>query len=340
MRPAIRSTAGAMRCCTSPSIPKLPRPPSRPSHPIRRNSAVDAITLQFSEPIVGLDLADLSLTRNGGDNLLTGAGTLGTTDNRTWTLGGLAGLTGVDGAYALTLIAANSGITDAAGNPLAGPASDTWLMDSRLQLIQGQPGDDRVRLVLSAIDPTKVDVYLVDSDPTPSYSVTLADVSQWYVLGAEGNDKLTVDFSHGSPLPPGGLLYDGGGQVAGNTLAIVGTAGNDTVTVTPSQVLVAGMPPITYLNNQLFRFSLGSGADSLIVSGADRGLAARTPSPTAPGSTSTAVRWISRAGPKPWALGLSGGSVIEGTLIAASYTVHSGTIMRQPGRAGRADQEH
>ena len=39
---------------------------------------------------------------------------------------------------------------------------------------------------------------------------------------------LGVDFSNGNPLPAGGISFDGGGGT--NTLAIIGTAGNDTLT--------------------------------------------------------------------------------------------------------------
>ena len=41
--------------------------------PDPRNGAVGTITIVFSEPVTGFDLADLTLTRNGGANLLTGA---------------------------------------------------------------------------------------------------------------------------------------------------------------------------------------------------------------------------------------------------------------------------
>jgi len=42
------------------------------------------------------------------------------------------GLTGKAGSYVLTLSAAGSGITDLAGNPLAGNASDDWVTNSTI----------------------------------------------------------------------------------------------------------------------------------------------------------------------------------------------------------------
>ena len=55
-----------------------------------------------------------------------GAETLSTGDSIHWTLGGLSGLTSTMGTYVLTLMAPGSGITDAAGNPLATDARDQW----------------------------------------------------------------------------------------------------------------------------------------------------------------------------------------------------------------------
>jgi hypothetical protein len=96
--------------------------------PDPRAGAAGEIIIAFSERISGLDMADLRLTRttDATANVPLGAATLRTTDNVTWTLGNLAGLTGSSGIYELTLIAANSGITDQAGNRLAGDAADKW----------------------------------------------------------------------------------------------------------------------------------------------------------------------------------------------------------------------
>ena len=94
--------------------------------PDPRATAVASIDIVFDEPVTGLDLGDLSLTRDAGANLLTGTEPLDTTDNITWTLGGLDSLTTLEGAYALTLTAGDSGVADLAGNPLAADAADAW----------------------------------------------------------------------------------------------------------------------------------------------------------------------------------------------------------------------
>jgi hypothetical protein len=95
--------------------------------PDPRTEPVDTITVRFSEAVTGFGISDLRLTRDGlPANLLTAAQTLASADDVTFTLGNLAALTATPGSYTLTLVAANSGITDAAGNPLAGDASDAW----------------------------------------------------------------------------------------------------------------------------------------------------------------------------------------------------------------------
>ena len=73
----------------------------------------------------GFDPADLALTCDGAPVSLSGA-TLTTSNNVTWTLGNLSGLTSPTGTYVLTLTAAGSGIADPIGNPLATGDSDTF----------------------------------------------------------------------------------------------------------------------------------------------------------------------------------------------------------------------
>ena len=96
--------------------------------PDPRSTSVDSIEIVFSEEVTGFDLGDLILdkTLDAAGNLLTGAETLTTADDVTFTLGGLSGITTADGMYTLWVMAAGSGIADLAGNALASDASDQW----------------------------------------------------------------------------------------------------------------------------------------------------------------------------------------------------------------------
>jgi hypothetical protein len=105
-----------------------------PVAPNVRLTSVGSVTIQFSGPVVGFDLADLQLTRDSLSVPLSGA-TLTTTDQQTWTLGNLADITSSIGAYQLTLAASGSGIADVAGNALAAGAITTW------QTVTPIPGD-------------------------------------------------------------------------------------------------------------------------------------------------------------------------------------------------------
>jgi hypothetical protein len=101
--------------------------------PNPRNSAVDALALTFSEPVSGLDLGDLQLTRDGqivelAGNLLEGSGS-------TYSLL-LGGSTAIAGEYVLTLRAAASAVVDAAGNLLAADAVANWTVDTTAPLGQ------------------------------------------------------------------------------------------------------------------------------------------------------------------------------------------------------------
>jgi hypothetical protein len=93
-------------------------------------TAVNQLSIVFSEFVSGLTVSSLKLSLNGGPNLLTSSQTLVTADGITWTLGNLAGLTTGIGSYALTLTASGSGVTDRAGNPLVTNAIASWQMQT------------------------------------------------------------------------------------------------------------------------------------------------------------------------------------------------------------------
>ena len=93
--------------------------------PDPRHAPVDTMTIVFSEPVTGFDLSDLMLHGPGGEDVLTASQTLTTTDNVTWTLGNLAGITAAPGTYMLMFLP-QSGIRDAAGNAMTALPEDSW----------------------------------------------------------------------------------------------------------------------------------------------------------------------------------------------------------------------
>jgi large repetitive protein len=101
-----------------------------PISPNPRNTAVPSIQIVFNKAVTGFDLSDLTLKLNNGANLLTGAQTLSSSDNITWTLGNLTGITGAEGTYVLKLTAAGSNIKDSTNTSLNSDASGSWVMDT------------------------------------------------------------------------------------------------------------------------------------------------------------------------------------------------------------------
>ena len=98
--------------------------------PDPRTTAVASITITFSEPVTGFDKTDLTLTRDGGANLIGASHTLTSGDGgRTWVLGGLTTQTGAAGTYTLTLAAGGTGIIDFGGNAPASGATEQWAVD-------------------------------------------------------------------------------------------------------------------------------------------------------------------------------------------------------------------
>lgn len=114
---------GSLTVTVDVTVPRVDIVDVRPDP---RNGGLAQVQIFFSEAVSGFDLSDLTLTRDGGPNLLTAAQTLTTTNNIVWTLGNVPALTGPSGTYALTLSAAGSGIVDRVGIPLAVGDADSW----------------------------------------------------------------------------------------------------------------------------------------------------------------------------------------------------------------------
>jgi rhamnogalacturonan endolyase len=99
---------------------------------------------------------------------------------------------------------------------------------------------------------------------TPTYAAPLAGLPSFtFGPGSAVNGTLTVDASNGDPIPSGGVAYDGGAGT--DTLALIGTGGTDSITVTGTQVSL-GASVITYANTEAIRVTTGAGSDTLTQS--------------------------------------------------------------------------
>ena len=141
--------------------------------PTPRNSAVSAIDVTFIRPIntSSLTAGALTLTANGGANLVNSGVTITLVSGDTYAIGGLSSLTTEEGQYTLTVNAAD--IQDQYGLGGAGTASTTWLMDttpptSTLGSLPAHTTATSFSVAVSATDPVAAD------DGSPSGLASIA----------------------------------------------------------------------------------------------------------------------------------------------------------------------
>lgn len=105
--------------------------------PDPRTTAVATVDVVLSRVIslASFGFQDLTLSRNGGSNLITNAVVVTFLAGTTYRIGNLDALTTTEGNYLLTFSAV--GIQDASGNPGTGFATDTWTLDSTPPAIAG-----------------------------------------------------------------------------------------------------------------------------------------------------------------------------------------------------------
>ncbi len=98
--------------------------------PNPRNTPVSTVDVTFNEPVnlTTFTTSALTLTDNGGPNLISGAVTISPVSGSTYQIAGLTGLTMNNGNYKLTVSA--SSIQDQNGQLGSGSVSTTWLMDT------------------------------------------------------------------------------------------------------------------------------------------------------------------------------------------------------------------
>ncbi len=153
-------------------------------------------------------------------------------------------------------------------------------------VLVGSDGPDEFHTRLDARGANLDVFHNMAMDRRPTYSLTLSSLTSLAVNTLGGDDRLTVDlrgsqettwglsqFSRSengtvplqNPVPVGGLWYDGGD--GRDTLVLRGTAADDLVAMTATQVLFDGSS-VAYESAERFAFELGDGQDELSLSGA------------------------------------------------------------------------
>jgi hypothetical protein len=157
-----------------------------------RTTALPSETISFSDYMVGGDIADFQLTRDGVVVPLSGV-TLTSSDNKTFTFNGLSGLTGQPGVYKLA-IAPRYSFGDAFGNWADPTLNVTWANNALPAWVGGgsvAAWDARTH-ALSVTGPASI----VASPTTDSPSINVTG----------GSAVLTINASAGSVVAIGGAL--------------------------------------------------------------------------------------------------------------------------------------
>lgn len=128
----VDALAAVRQFVTAPTVRINDLKPSVNYGPISR------LKIVFSQQVTGFDVSDLSLTRDGGPNLLTGDNNPQSTDGgRTYYVRNLSGITADPGTYTLELTNADLTVTNAIGLTLGTGDSSTF----EIQPPPSQPAD-------------------------------------------------------------------------------------------------------------------------------------------------------------------------------------------------------
>lgn len=140
-----------------------------PVTPNPRSVAVDTIDVTFSQPLLAgtFDRADLTLTRDGGSNLIDAGVSVALQSGNTYRVSGLTLLTQVAGDYTLTVSA--DAISDAGGYPGFGSGSTSWTMQTTAPTVTINQG-------------------ATQSDPTNSSGIKFDVQFSETVIGFTGSD--------------------------------------------------------------------------------------------------------------------------------------------------------
>ena len=198
-----------------------------------------SVDVTFSAPInlSTFSIANLSLTDNGGSNLITSAVTIalvsGTT--ATYEIGDLSGLTTAEGTYVLTVNA--SGIQDEAGNAGTGSMSTTWLMDTTAPT-------STASALPSQTTSTTFSVSVTGTDPSGANGSTPSGIASFAIYVSKDGGAFS-QFATVTPADPSAVFVGQAGNSYGFYSIATDAAGNVQSTPAAAQQTVQVLPPTT-----------------------------------------------------------------------------------------------
>jgi hypothetical protein len=188
-------------------------------------------------------------------------------------------------------------------------------------------GTSGLTLILDAAG--NLHLYKTGSNTDVVTPLPLSGVTNVAITGQNNiNDALTVDFSVGNPIPAGGLNFIGGVQTSGgNSIVINGSSGNDGVVMSAAQITDNGSAPIAFSNVAFFGFQLAGGTNSVLID-SSAALKINQNNAVSAGTNVTLSGGVWNLNGYTDTIGnftMTGGSLLGGTLYAASYAIQGGT---------------
>ncbi len=208
-----------------------------------RTTQPNSFSVQFTEAgIQNVTLDDFTLTRDGSPVAIT-AGTVGTTDQQSFTLTGVAFGTNANGAYVLTLN--TSDITDASGNGMSAASTVGWIYDTVSPVVSSN--------TTTQASPTSADSIswaLAWSEPVTGFAAGDIQVSKTGTV-TFGTPQVTGSGASYTVTIPG-IAGDGTIRFGVAASAVLDQAGNASTASSPGQSVSIDNTPPAITTNAVF----------------------------------------------------------------------------------------
>jgi Right handed beta helix region len=214
-----------------------------PVAPSPRNAPVESVlvTLNKRAGSAGIGAGALTLTDDGGPNLIDGAVTVTLVSGANYRISGLSGLTVAEGSYTLAVAAAD--IMDANGNAGAGTQSTSWLMDAT-------PPTSTVDALPSQTTSTSFTVSVTASDPPGADGGAPSGVAS-ITIYESANGEPFVRFATVSPSDPSATFTGQEGATYAFYSVATDEAGNIQPTAAvPQATITLGNEPAVVVGQQ------------------------------------------------------------------------------------------
>jgi hypothetical protein len=153
-------------------------------------------------------------------------------------------------------------VTDSIG----GAGVDTVVITVPPNARLGTSGDDTY---LIRLDPANAGMVQFFENRTiaqgPNYVVAYSALQDYTFNGVGGDDSLVIDMSNGNPIPgPAGVSFNGGANILGDLLRVIGTSGDDAVHFLSGIITIDGKM-VEFASAERLQVDGGAGNDTMYM---------------------------------------------------------------------------